>query len=292
MEVRHLRSFLTVSKELHFRRAAELLHLSQPSLSQQIHQLEDELGVQLFKRSKRKVELTEAGVALMGRAQRIIEEIDATSKHIREIADGRAGTFSIGFISTAVVGVLPKITRLFQAKYASVDLQLHECEPDQQVDDIIRGKLDVGLMHAQLEGGNLASMVIQRDKFVIALPSDLKARGPVDLRKFQNYTAIIPSPFSMHGFSEHVHLAYQLAGVVPSKVLSTRLIMIGIHLVAAGLGVAVVPASFTSVKVEGVVYRPLRFQPPRAELLAVWRRDDQSVLLRRFLEVLKEGSNC
>lgn len=99
--------------------------------------MEDELGVQLFERSKRKVELTRAGLELMGRAQRIIDEVDAASKHIREIADGSAGTFSIGFISTAMVGVLPGIARLFQSKYASVDLQLHECEPDQQIDNII-----------------------------------------------------------------------------------------------------------------------------------------------------------
>jgi DNA-binding transcriptional LysR family regulator len=288
MDVRHMRYFLVVAEELHFRRSAELLHLSQPSLSQQIHQMEEELGVQLFARSKRKVELTEAGRALLDRVRRILSYIDEAEQTVRDIGAGNVGRFTIGFISTAIVGVLPKVFRRFRSECPSVDLQLLECEPEHQVDGILRGDLNVGFMHARLEGDKLASLVVQREPLVVALPAEFKGKGPVDLRNFRDHTAIIPSSFSMHGFSEHVHSAYELAGITPSKILSTRLIMIGVHLVAAGLGIAVVPASFTNVKVEGVIYRPLKFQPPGVELLAVWKRDDESMLLKRFIEMLKE----
>lgn len=287
MDVRHMRYFLVVAEELHFRRAADLLHLAQPSLSQQIHQMEEELGVTLLARSKRKVELTEAGKVMLDRARRILGQIDETVQTVRDIGLGNAGRFTIGFVSAAIVGVLPGVFKRFRSECPSVDLQLNECEPENQIEGILRGDLNVGFMHARLEGDKLACLVVQREGLMVALPAEVKGKGAVDLRSFRDHTSIIPSPFSMHGFSEHVHHAYELAGITPSKVLSARSIMIGIHLVAAGMGIAVVPASFTSVKVEGVIYRPLKFQPPKAELLAVWRRDNESPLLNRFVEMLK-----
>ncbi|MGA3127374.1 MAG: LysR substrate-binding domain-containing protein [Candidatus Korobacteraceae bacterium] len=292
MDVRQMRYFLVVAEELHFRRAAELLHISQPSLSQQILQMEEELGVKLLARSKRKVELTEAGRALVDRVRRILSQIDEAVQTVRDIGSGNTGRFTISFVSAAIVGVLPSVFKRFRLECPSVDLQLHEYEPERQIDGILRGDINVGFMHARLEGEKLASLVVQREGFIVALPAEFKAKGAVDLRSFRDHTAIIPSLFSMHGFSEHVHKAYELAGITPSKVLSTRLIMIGIHLVAAGLGIAVVPASFATVKVEGVIYRPLKFQPPKAELLAVWRRDDESMLLKRFVEMLKGSCRC
>lgn len=289
MDVRHMRYFLAVAEELHFRRAAELLHISQPSLSQQIQQMEQELGVVLFARSRRKVELTEAGKAMLDRARRILSQIDEAVQTVGDIGRGNAGRFNIGFVSAALVGVLPNVFKRFRSECPSADLQLYECEPERQIDGILRGELNVGFMHATLEGGKLASFIVQPEGLVVALPAEFKGKGPVDLRRFSDQTSIIPSPFSLHGFSDHVYRAYELVGITPSKVLSVRSIMIGIHLVAAGMGIAVVPACFTALKVEGVIYRPLKIQPPKAELRAIWRHDDESLLLKRFVKILHES---
>lgn len=287
MEIRQLRYFLKVSDELHFRRAADLLHVSQPSLSQQIHDLEEELGAQLFTRSNRKVELTEAGRALACRGRQIVQQLDSAVQEVRDVNRGYAGRITVGFISTALVGALPPIVRCFQAKYPSVELQLHESEPDRQIENLIRGDLDIGFMHARIHGQPLASMVVRRERIAVALPTRLDTKGPVNLRTLENETSIMPAPFQMHGFSEHIDLAYKLADARPQRLLYTRLIIIAVHLVAAGLGIAVVPASFASAQIKGVVYRPLQFEPPAVELTAVWRRDDQSILLKRFVETMK-----
>jgi DNA-binding transcriptional LysR family regulator len=110
------------------------------------------------------------------------------------------------------------------------------------------------------------------------------------LRSVAKHATILPSAFSSYGFAAHVEEAYRLAGVKPRKVLHTKLIIVGLYLVAAGLGIALVPECFRSVQVRGVVYRPLALQPPPAELRAVWRRDSDSKLLKQFLPFVRNSS--
>jgi DNA-binding transcriptional LysR family regulator len=286
MDLRQMRYFLAVAEELHFRRAAELLHLSQPSLSQQIRVMEEEIGARLFERTNRKVRLTPAGEALLPWFHSILNGIDEAVYEARRVDQGLVGLLTLTFVSTALVGVLPAAIKEFQVQAPDVDLQLKECEPKDQIASIINRTADIGFMHARLDSNELASHVIQKDELIAALPSNLPGEESVDLCDFASYAAIMPSPFTSFGFYNHVQHAYHLAGVNPRKVLYTNLIIGGIHLVAAGMGIALVPASFEIMYVPGVVFRPLRQPPPPVELLAVWSRNSSSKLLHRFLEVL------
>jgi DNA-binding transcriptional LysR family regulator len=290
MELRQLRYFLAVAEEMHFHHAAERLHLSQPSLSQQIHQLEEELGVKLFDRYNRRVSLTGAGENLLRRARLILQGVEEAVQETQQVGRGLAGRLTISFVSTALIGALPPVLKDFLSRVPAAELKLEEIDPEEQILHISRGISDIGFMHASIDDPQLNSMVVQREKLMVAVPSELAGRGSVDLRSLDKYTSIMPSAFTSFGFHAHVRRAYELAGATPHKTLHTKLIIAGLYLVASGMGIAVVPESFRSVKIQGVIYRPLLVNPPPVELLAVWRRDSDSQLLQRFLETLQTRS--
>ena len=291
MELRQMRYFLAVAETLHFHHAAEMLHLSQPSLSQQIRQLEDELGVQLFERSQRKVRLTAAGAALVPRLKTMLHSLDEAIDSTQRIHKGIAGPLHMGFVSTALVGKLPTAMKQLQTACPEIELQLRECEPHEQIAEILQGNLDIGFVHARLDQKALASLVVQRDLLMVALPEELAgSEDAVALESLAKHTSILPSPFTAFGFYDHVLRAYELAGVKPRNTIYTNLITGAISLVAGGMGIAVVPQSFQQLHVPGVCYRRLQHTPPAVELLAVWKSENHSHQLARFLEILKKNS--
>jgi DNA-binding transcriptional LysR family regulator len=288
MDIRQMRYFLAVAEEMHFRRAAERLHLSQPSLSEQIRLLEEDLGVRLFERSKRRVNITEAGETLLAKTRQLLDGVEQAIDETRRVAAGTAGRLSINFVSTALIGELPRAMRAFIAQVPQVDIRLTEIDPEEQIQNILRRDADIGFMHGIINHPQLESTVVHRDTLMVALRRETAKKGPVHLKSMAEFTTILPSAFSAYGFSAHVEEAYRLAGVTPRKVMHIKLLMVGLYLVAAGFGICIVPACFKSVQVRGVVYRPLALQPPPAELRAVWRRDSDSKLLRRFLLTLQK----
>jgi DNA-binding transcriptional LysR family regulator len=283
-----MRYFVAVAEEMHFRRAAERLHLAQPSLSEQIRLLEEELGLKLFERTNRHVRITEAGETLLKRTRELLRGVEDAVQQTKQVAQGSAGTLSISFVSTALIGQLPQALRTFTTRVPGVDFRLEEIDPEEQVLNVLRGSADIGFVHGVINDPQLESMVVQADTLIVAMRRELATKGPVDLRSLAQHTLIVPSAFSSYGFRAHVEEAYRLAGVTPRKVLHVKLLIIGLYLVAAGLGISLVPACFQTVQVRGVVYRPLKLQGAPAELRALWRRDSGSKLLRRFLQVLGE----
>lgn len=287
MDMRQLRYFIAVAEELHFRRAAERLHLSQPSLSEQIRALEDELGVTLFERTNRRVDLTDAGQTLLRKSREVLHGVEEAVEETRQVAAGTAGKLAITFVSTALLGELPSALRAFLAQVPRADIRLVEIDPEEQIKSILGGNADIGFMHGIISHKLLESMVVHTDRLMIALPVERAGRGPLHLRAVADLTTILPSAFSSYGFSAHVEEAYRLAGIAPRKVMHIKLLIVGLYLVAAGFGVCIVPECFKSVQVRGVVYRHLALQPPPAELRAVWRRDSNSKLLHRFVQLLQ-----
>ena len=290
MELRHLRYFVAVAEQLHFRHAAEIMHVAQPALSQQIKQLEEEIGVTLFERSRHKVHLTPAGKAFYENAQRILKQADRAVMKARKVEFGDAGTIRIGFVSTAAIRVLPIAMKKLQRQVPLAEVELNELAAGEQVDGLYRGQLDIGFVHAKLSQDVLKTMVVARDRLIVAVPASCKLARcrRVDLKDLASWTAIMPAGHSSSGFYEQVRMAYQRAGVRPERVHNTRLLQTGLLLVAAGLGVSLVPESFHSIHVKGVVYKKLQVEPPISELVAVWRRDNPSPLLGRFIKNLPE----
>lgn len=293
MELRHLRYFAAVAELLHFRHAAELVHVAQPALSLQIRQLEKEIGVTLFVRSRHRVQLTPAGKAFYEKAQAILQQTGQAVAEARKVEHGEAGAIRVGFVSTAAIAVLPRVMKALQAQVPSADIELRELAPGEQIDGLYREQLDLGFVHAKLTQDILETLTVQRERLILALPQSLAAEGSpprVDLREIASLTAIMPARHTSSGLYEQVMTAYQLAGVVPERVHYTRLLQTALLLVGAGIGVAVIPESFSSIQVEGVVYRRLQVEPPLCALTAAWRRDNESPLLKRFVKELRRRS--
>jgi DNA-binding transcriptional LysR family regulator len=290
MELRHLRYFVAVAEQLHFRHAAEMVRVAQPALSQQIRQLEEEMGVVLFERTHHKVRLTPAGKAFYEKAKAILKQTGQAVVEARKVERGDAGTIRIGFVSTAAIHVLPDAINKFQKQIPSAEVELNELAAGEQIDGLYREQLDIAFVHAKISQDVLQTRVVARDRLVAAVPcsSELAKCRRVDLKKLASWPAIMPAGHSTSGFFEHVRTAYQLAGVWPERVHYTRLLQTGLLLVAAGIGVSLVPESFQSIHVKGVVYKKLQVEPPLCELIAAWRGDNALPLLNRFVKSLPE----
>jgi len=290
MELRHLRYFVAVAEQLHFRHAAEIVHVAQPALSQQIKQLEEEIGVRLFERSRHKVRLTPAGKSFYDNARSILDQADLAAVKARKVESGDAGTIRVGFVSTAAIRVLPGGLKKLKKQAPSAEVELNELAAGEQIDGLYREQLDIAFVHAQLSQDVFKTKVVARDRLIVAVPGSCKLadRRRIDIKDLASWPAIMPAGHSSSGFYEQVRMAYQRAGVRPESVHNTRLLQTGLLLVAAGVGVSLVPESFQSIHVKGVVYKRLLVEPPLCEMVAVWRRDNALKLLERFIENLPE----
>lgn len=288
MEFRQLKYFIAVAEALHFRRAAEIMHIAQPALSQQIRQLELEIGATLFERNHHKVQLTQAGKAFYVKAQSVLNDARQAVTEARAVEHGDAGTLVIGFVSTAAINVLPKVLANVRDQMPRAEVRLMELPPSEQIDCLYRSSIDLGFFHARLEEAAFDSLVVARDRLIVALPKTNKfARRPtIDLKDLSKETAIMPARHATAGYFERARALYQAAGVQPDHVHHTHLLQTGLLLVAAGLGVSLVPESFRNIRVRGVVYRRLSTQTAPIELLAAWRRDNGSPLLIRMIKHL------
>ena len=290
MELRHLRYFLAVAEELHFTRAASLLRVAQPALSHQIRQLEEEIGVRLLDRTKHRVKLTPAGEVFRNRARVVLEQASRAAADAAKVGKGDAGSVSIGVGSTAIWSVLPELLHKLRRVASGITIAIREMEPSDQMEALRHQTIDFGLMAAKPVDQELEFIVLSREKLIVALPEGHPAnsRHAVDLKSLARETIILPGRLALPGFHEIVMAACEDAGFVPADTLTTRLIQTVVCLVAGQLGIALVPQSFgRNLQVRGVEYRPLRDPAPVTELNAVWRKDNDLPLVRRFQNELR-----
>ncbi|MFE5210594.1 LysR substrate-binding domain-containing protein [Streptomyces sp. NPDC056600] len=260
MELRQLRHFLALAEECHFGRAAARLHVAQPALSQLVKQLERELGVSLFHRSTRHVELTEAGHHLVGHARALVAEEERALAHMRELATGHAGKVSVGFIGTATYDVLPRVARTVRARLPRVTLDLRgETLTPQLVEGLRSGAFDLAVLRGAVDAEDISTLPLRSEPLVAVLPAHHRLAG----RHSVPLADLAEEPFVIHP-SQHRSSMYDLvlaacrrAGFEPAQVLEVGETATLVVLVAAGHGVALVPASVQSLHVEGVTYVPL-----------------------------------
>jgi DNA-binding transcriptional LysR family regulator len=287
IELRQLRYFVTVAEEMHFGRAAIRLHMTQPPLSQTIQSLESMLGVQLFRRTSRSVALTPAGVALLPEAQRILQQTAA-------LPDLMSGRLSLAFVSTADYSVLPPFLREFRESYPGVEIDLREATTDVQLDDLMQGRIDVGLLippipdKAKLQ---LDYLPVLSEPLILAAPKGLKAlRGKqsVALQALAELPLIIFPRRIAPAFHDAILACYRDAGLTPHIGQEAIQMQTIIGLVSAGMGIALVPQSVSNLKRPGVDYKPLANKTPLVETGLAWRRDNASPVLNAFLELLRK----
>lgn len=266
MEFRHLQYFVAVAEELHFRRAAERLHVVQPALSQQIAKLEADLGVRLLERSKRHVELTAEGRVFLTDARAMLEHRDRAAAAAKRAADGSTGRLAAGFVGPAAYSVLPGVVHTFRNRYPDVDLSLHEHTTDQQIELLAGRQLDVGFLRLPVTGDGLELAPVLREQMCVVLPDghprdERPPGGPVAVNELSGEPFVmVPRSREAMVFDRIVALCLG-AGFSPKIAQEAQQVHAIIGLVAAGIGIALVPESMRALRRPDVVYRSL---PPSA----------------------------
>ncbi|QTD90545.1 LysR substrate-binding domain-containing protein [Burkholderia anthina] len=296
-DLRQWRYFATVADERHFGRAAERLSMTQPPLSQAIRSLEDALGVALFVRTKRSVALTAVGAALLPDVHRLLASADALPPLARRLARGEAGSLSLAFVSTADYGLLPALLRAFGARYPQVRLQLAEATSDVQIDELVAGRIDAGLVIPPVpprHAAGLSYLPVVREPLVVAMPASVAARAPeaaedepVHLAEVAALPLVIFPRRLAPGFYDIITGCYGAAGETPRIGQEAIQMQTIVSLVSAGMGVALVPQSLRNLRRTGVVYRPLAGDAPVVETGLVWRTGDVSPVLAGFIDVVR-----
>ena len=295
MELRHLRYFVTLAEELHFGRAAEKLHISQPPLSMQIRALEKELAVTLLNRTQRHVSLTQAGAALLGEARHILARVEQAVLTTKRVGRGEIGELAIGFISVADYNVLPLVLREFRRRFPQVNLTLRESTTDAQIRDLLAGRIDVGFVLPPLNESSLESLPILREPLIAALPEKhplARKRGKLALETLKDAPFILfPRPYAP-GLYDDVVSCCKAAGFSPRVEQEAIQMQTIVSLVSAELGVALIPASLVNLRRTGVTYKSLKGGSPLIEIHLVWRRGDDLPALRVFVDVASQTANA
>jgi DNA-binding transcriptional LysR family regulator len=287
MDLRQLRYFVAVAEEQHFGRAANRLHMAQPPLSRQIQALEKDLGFPLFVRSRRRVELTSAGAVLLQHSRRVFEAVDLAVHEARRAAAGESGRIAVGYLSSLAYSGLTELLRAFRARFPSVEVALRELPPAHQVDAVKGGHLDVGFVRGPVEDPALAFELVRREPLVVALPEDhpLAKRARVRLSSLAREPFVTFPRVRGPAFFDQLMALCRSAGFTPRIVQQAPQLDM-MSLVAAGFGVAIVPASIRDVQRVGMVVRPI-VGSPQVELYVVWRVGSDSPVLRGFLDVVR-----
>src|SRR6266404_3759691 len=300
MELRHLRYFIAVAEEAHITRAAAWLGIQQPPLSQQIRALERELDAQLFRRKPRGVELTDAGRALLVEARIILAQVDHAAATTRRTARGEQGRIVVGFTSSApFVSFVPRVIRSFRESHPLVSLILEEAGTADMVEDLRNERVDAAFIRSPV--ADPAGIVVQpllEEEMLVALPEGhrLGAAGrdgddAIKLAAFAAETFVLYRRPGGPGLYDTIIAACHRAGFSPRVGQEAPRILSTLSLVAAGLGVSLVPASLQRLHMDGVVFRPLSDDPrPRAPLNLAYRRSESSAAVRSFIELVRSAA--
>jgi DNA-binding transcriptional LysR family regulator len=286
MELRQIRSFLSVAETLHFGRTAELIHLSQPALSLQIRALEAEVGVRLLERNRRKTTLTPAG-----RAFRDVAQLDRAIRNARLAADGKLGLLRIGFISTAGSELLPDTIRAFRELNPEVEFSLRNILTAEQIQMLEAGALDIGFLRLPIGGHTqLEVATIHREPFVLVVP----ASHPLGARKKVRLSEVAGQDFVMYdrkhapGFHDQVFGMLRNAGIVPNVCQTAGEMPTLIALVAAGIGISILPTSAVKHNIAAVVGCEIADPIPMSEIGLASARDNDSAVVKNFRSLALE----
>ncbi len=292
MELRHLRYFVAVAEELHFSRAAERLHVSQPPLSQQIRKLEEELGVQLLERTRRRVQLTDAGRAVLEEARRTLSQAERVRSVARGAAEGSVGLLRVGFSSSAPYTTLPAILRAFRARSPGVVLNLLERSTEEQVGMLAAGALDVGFVRRPIPDApeSLVVRTILHEPLILALPQEhrLRRQRSIPVRSLAGEPFVLFPRQAAQGLYDEIMALCRRSGFVPRVAQEAVQMQTIVSLVSAGLGVAIVPDSMRRLHREHVSYRPLGAGRVMTELAVAYDGNNPSRALQAFLGVVPQ----
>lgn len=292
MELRHLRYFMVVAEELHFGKAALRLNMTQPPLSQQIKQLESEIGVTLLKRSKRAVRLTAAGGVFLKQIKEGLSQIDQAVDMAQRTARGELGRLVIGFVGSATYEIMPPIIREYRNRFPSVQIDLRELSTPNQIDALLNGHIDIGVLHPPLGNDELKSYTVKKSHCVLALPKHhpLTEKARVHLKDLEEELLIVIAKEAWPSLYTEFNFLCEKAGFIPNIAQEATEYQMVIGLVSAGMGIAVVPTAAKRLFNLDVVYKEIEDFPLRAEWITAHRKDNRNPALKHFIEISDQHS--
>jgi DNA-binding transcriptional LysR family regulator len=287
IETRQLRYFIAVAEERHFGRAAERLRMAQPPLSQQIKQLEGNLGVTLLNRTTRNIQLTPAGDLLLARGRRIIDELNALEANVMRVGTGLEGIVHVGFTGAATYGIMPRVVRdaAHHCPGLVLDVSGEHLTPS-LVDGLLTNKFDVAVLRPPVVSTEIEFVKAKGEPLVAAVSaqSDLASRDRLTLNDFAGRDFV--------GYPTNSTLAQSITAALQDREIYPRIIQTVsetstlLSLVAAGIGISLVPESATAMQIGGTVYIPVE-DAPEAELAVAWRRNESTPAVLAFITFLK-----
>ena len=284
-----METFLAVAEELHFGRAATRLGMAQPPLSRRIQRFERELGAQLFERDRRRVRLTPAGAALVPRARAILAEAARAEQVARDTAAGLLGVVRLGFVGTAALSILPQLVRDFRSAYPQVGLELSELTTARQLTALGNGELDIGLVRAHAPRTELESLTLLTEALLVAMPAShtLASLTSIPVARLRDEPFVLFPRIEGSGLHEQITAHCRAAGFEPRVAQEATTMSTIIGLVASGIGVSIVPASVSHIRLPGVAYRELSASGGDVGLRLVWHHRDMSPATIRFVELAR-----
>ena len=290
MEIRHLRYFLAVAEELNFSRAAQRLSMAQPPLSQQIMQLENHLGVQLFERETRPIRLTVAGLTLLEQARPLIKRFDQLELKLQLMGSGDTGSLAVGFIASAMYQLLPHVLKRFRATYPHVHLDLTEMTGMEQEEGLHEHSLDVAFIRGVSSDPDFVGEVLVEEPLVVAVPAqwELANKDCIALKALKKEPFILYPTKPDPTFANFIKATCREAGFEPRVVQEANELQTAASLVASGIGISLMPASVSVLQRAGVTYIPLKEPGPRSVISVLHRKSDPGPSLKNFLAVLAE----
>lgn len=292
MSLRRLRYFVTVADEGSFTAAARSLHMAQPPLSTQVRQLEHEMGVDLFDRTRRQISLTAAGQALLPEARSLLQRYQQLPQIARRAGAGDTGRLAIGIIPSAANGNLPIALRSFQQQFPAVEISLIEDRPHELIGRLDSGQLDLVLHYSPPQPPHHRGQVLTEEFLLVALPARhrLTARASIPLGALENEPLILPRQHGGEGLYERITRLLAEHGIQPTVAQGDIwLIQTIVGLVAAGAGIALIPATAANLRPDEVQYRAISESTPPLPLFAIWRTDNQTPTIEHFVKQWPTG---
>lgn len=290
LELRHLRYFVVLAETLHFGHAAAKLRIAQPSLTHQIQQLEAELQTPLLRRTKRRVELTEAGRKFLDEAREILARTDRAALIARRTGHGEVGRLrvAIGYCMDHLH--VSKAVSLFNGRHRGIRIELQTMAVQQQLDFLREDRLDVAFVRPPITEPSVTGETVIRESLVVALPRNHRLAGKRELAlsTLAHEPFILPPQSVVPVFHDLVLRACREAGFVPNAPHEADQLQLVLGMVAAGTGVALVPDSVRKMKYHRVAFASPRPSPPELQVAVAWRREDTSTIVSEFVKTTRE----
>ncbi|GAA4817689.1 LysR family transcriptional regulator [Litoribaculum gwangyangense] len=288
LELRHLKYFLAVANELHFRKAAEKLFISQPGLSRQIKELEDSLGLKLFDRHNRQVKLTHTGLYLKEELSKTLKNLEAIINHAKLLEDGNDGKLNFGYVGSAMQKIIPNLLLKFTKDHPNILFSLKEMDNNKQIEGLLSQEIDIGFVRLERIPRGLSSLPILKEPFCLVLPKNhsIDASNYKKLTQLKDEHFILFDPEYSASYYEKVMTIFDDHGFTP--IISHNTIHAGsiYKLVENNFGVSIVPKSLINENNSNLKFIELHKIKQRTTLYAIWNKDNRNPILDKFIPLL------